>query len=160
AVRGTLEEQAKERALDNVRFLPLLPTPLFHGLLSTSDVTLVTQQRVVADIVFPSKVRTLMAAGRPVVASLNAGSEVARVVTEAGAGVVVSPEDPGSLMEAVVVLKGGQNRRRQMGVRGRAYAQAHWDPEVILPEIERELMRVARGDQTSTATPEPGDYRL
>jgi colanic acid biosynthesis glycosyl transferase WcaI len=151
AVRRTLENRAREQKLDNVRFIPLLPTPTFYELLSTSDVTLVTQQRVVADIVFPSKVRTLMAAGRPVVASLNASSEVARVVTEGGAGVVVPPENPDALLETILALRSGRDRRRQMGVQGRAYARAHWNPEGILPEMERQLVRVAVRGKSSTA---------
>jgi colanic acid biosynthesis glycosyl transferase WcaI len=156
AVRGALEDRAREQKLDNVRFIPLLPTPMFYELLSTSDLTLVTQQRVVADIVFPSKVRTLMAAGRPVVASLNAGSEVARVVTEGGAGAVVPPEDPDALLEAILALRNAGERRRRMGFQGRAYARTHWNPEAILPEMERQLLRVAGRSMPSTATRQPG----
>jgi colanic acid biosynthesis glycosyl transferase WcaI len=152
AVRGSLEDRARKQKLDNVRFVPILPTPMFYELLSTSDVTLVTQQRVVADILFPSKVRTMMAAGRPVVASLNASSEVARVVTDAGAGVVIPPEDPGALLDAILELRDGRGRRREMGVQGRLYARAHWNPEAILPEMERELLRVA-GRHMSPPTP-------
>jgi colanic acid biosynthesis glycosyl transferase WcaI len=156
AMRERLEDRARGQRLDNVRFLPLLPTPMFHELLSAADLTLVTQQRVVADIAFPSKVRTLMAAGRPVVASVNASSEVARVVSEAGAGVVMPPEDPEALLEAILALRGRPDRRRQMGIQGRAYARAHWDPEGILPEMERALLRVA-GRAVPIASPEPGD---
>jgi colanic acid biosynthesis glycosyl transferase WcaI len=159
AMRETLEQRASEWKLDNVRFLPVLPTLAFHELLSTADVTLVTQQRVVSDIVFPSKVRTLMAAGRPVVASLNAGSEVARVVIESGAGLVIPPEDPGALVEAIVALKSSRHRRLQMGIRGRAYARTHWDPEVILPEFERALLRVAFGERAVAETSEPREER-
>lgn len=156
AMRRTLEDQARERKLGNVRFLPLLATPLFHELLSAADLTLVTQQRVVADIAFPSKVRTLMAAGRPVVASVNASSEVAKVVGDAGAGVVVTPEDPQALLDSILALRGGADRRRRMGIQGRAYARANWDPKGILPEMEQALLRVA-GAALPIASSEPSD---
>jgi len=142
AVRPALEARAAAAGLGNLRILPLQPAAIFHELLAAADLTLVTQQRVVADIVFPSKVLTLLAAGKPVVASLNASSEVARVVTEAGAGVVSPAENPGALVEAVRVLRRDADRRRRMGAQGRAYARTHWDRERILPDMERTLARV------------------
>jgi len=143
AVRPRLEARATAAGLGNLRILPLQPAPIFRELLAAANLTLVTQQRVVADIVFPSKVLTLLAAGKPVVASLNASSEVARVVTEAGAGVVSPAEDADALVRAVRELRGDPERRRRMGTQGRAYARTHWDRERILPEMEQRLRRVA-----------------
>jgi len=152
AVRPGLVDGVARRGLDNVRILPLQPLPIFRELLSAIDVTLVTQQRVVADIVFPSKMLTLFAAGRPVVASVSPGSEVARVVTEARAGLVVPPEDPAALAEAVLKLR-GEERRRSMSARGREHARAHWDREKILSDMERELYRLAARRGTSPSAP-------
>jgi len=152
AVRPGLVDGVARRGLDNVRILPLQPLPIFRELLSAIDVTLVTQQRVVADIVFPSKMLTLLAAGRPVVASVSPGSEVARVVTEARAGLVVPPEDPAALAEAVLKLR-GEERRRSMSARGREHARAHWDREKILSDMERELYRLAARRGTSPSAP-------
>ena len=42
----------------------------------------------------PSKAYSILAAGRPVVASVDEGTEVARVVEKAGAGIAVPPDDP------------------------------------------------------------------
>ena len=89
AARPTLETNARELNLPNLRFLPLQPQDRFLELLAQSDVCLVTQQRAVSDIVFPSKVIMLLAAARPVIASVGTGSEVARVVAESGAGLTV-----------------------------------------------------------------------
>lgn len=104
AARPALEAQAASMGLTNLQILPLQPQERFLELLAGAGVCLVTQQANVADIVFPSKVLTLLAAGRPVVASVSAASEVARVVVEAGAGRVVRPEDAGQLASAIVEL--------------------------------------------------------
>ena len=142
AVRSTLEAQARALGLANVRFLPLQPREVFLHMLAAADICLVTQQRAVADIVFPSKVLTLLAAGCPVVASLNPGSGVARVVTDAGAGVVVAPEDPRALLEAILALWRDLEGLRVMGQRGRAYARERWDRGQILPAMEARLREV------------------
>jgi colanic acid biosynthesis glycosyl transferase WcaI len=141
AVRPALE--ARAAGLDNVRILPLQPQPVFRQLLEAADVTLVTQQRVVADIVFPSKVLTLFAAAKPVIASLNGSSEVARVVEEAGAGLVAPAEDGAALAAAVRVLRDSARRRWRMGADGRRYALERWDRERILPQMEAALVGVA-----------------
>jgi colanic acid biosynthesis glycosyl transferase WcaI len=143
AMRQTLEAQATARQLSNLRVLPLQRREMFLELLAAADVCLVTQQRTVADIVFPSKVITLLAAGRPVVASVNAKSEVARVITEAGGGIAVPPEEPEALLEAIVALRQDTTRRQAMGARGRAYARQQWDRERILPALEARLLGIA-----------------
>ena len=119
AARPTLETNARELNLPNLRFLPLQPQDRFLELLAQSDVCLVTQQRAVSDIVFPSKVIMLLAAARPVIASVGTGSEVARVVAESGAGMTVAPEDPGALADAVKHLRANPHCSAQMGRAGR-----------------------------------------
>ncbi len=115
AVKSKLQETARLRRLGNVVFLPILPGATFHDMLAASDLCLVTQQRAVADIVFPSKVLTLLSAGRPVVASLSEGSEVARVLRDAGAGVRTEPEDPGALAGCDFGCTGAPGAARRNG---------------------------------------------
>ena len=71
AARPALQARAASMKLSNLKFLPVQPSEAFHELLAATDIALITQQRVVADIVFPSKSMTLLAAGRPIVASLS-----------------------------------------------------------------------------------------
>jgi colanic acid biosynthesis glycosyl transferase WcaI len=139
SMRKPLEQRARERALGNVHFIALQPAEVFHNLLAASDLAVVTQQRSVADIVFPSKVLTLLASARPVVASLNESSEVARVLREAGAGVVVEPETPSALFESVTALRADAGRRAAMSARGRLYARQQWDRDQILARMEGQL---------------------
>ncbi|HSF32810.1 MAG TPA: WcaI family glycosyltransferase [Candidatus Tectomicrobia bacterium] len=147
AMRQTLEACATALRFSNLQFLPLQRQDMFRELLAAADLCLVTQQRTVADIVFPSKVITLLAAGRPVVASVNSRSEVARVITEAGGGVVVRPEEPEALLEALLVLSQDTAGRHAMGARGRAYARQHWDRGQILPTFETQLLSIVEQGQ-------------
>ena len=165
AVREPLQRRAARLGLNNVRFLPVQPRDVFHELLATTNVALITQQRTLADIVFPSKTQTLLASGRPIVASVNAGSEVAKAITEANAGVVVAPEDPDALLEAVISLRDDSARRLTMGRNGREYTRVHWDQErlfLLMEEKLREVVGTARPplSRDRDAMAEPVEERL
>ncbi len=142
AVRPTLEARARRMGLSNVVFVPLLPREQFERLISTSDLCLVTQRSSVADVVFPSKVLTLLAAAKPVVASVSGGSEVARVISGAAAGEVVPPEDPDALCAAIERLRADLPLRGRMGASGRRYARQHWDRDTTMQYLMTRLERV------------------
>jgi glycosyltransferase involved in cell wall biosynthesis len=67
----------------------------------------------------PSKMFEAMACGTPVV--LSARGEAATVLEEAGAGLVVPPEDPAALAAAIRRLKDHRAAAATMGRRGRAF---------------------------------------
>lgn len=139
AAEESLKQRASTLALDNVHFLPLQSQSDFIDLLAASNVALITQQRTVADIVFPSKTLTLMAAGRPLIACVNAESEVAKAVREARAGLVVEPENPRALFNAIEMLRDNPTERRQMGRHAREYARTRWDRDRILTQTTTQL---------------------
>jgi glycosyltransferase involved in cell wall biosynthesis len=72
----------------------------------------------------PTKLLEAMAAGRPLL--LAARGEAAELVQRAGAGIVVAPEDPAALAEAMRVLRAQPARRRALGLAGRRFAEAHF----------------------------------
>lgn len=161
-MRQSLEDRARNMALPNLRFLPLQPVEIFHDILAAADLCLLTQQKTVADIVFPSKLLTLLASAKPVIASVSTDSEVARVLNQSGAGVTVPAEDPNALADAVLALHRDRDRRRLMGERGRACALTHWNRERILPLMEARLQQVlsARGDARAHQTRSPAPARV
>ena len=147
-MRAKLEQNARGLRLHNVSFLPILGVKLFRDMLAASNVCLITQQKSVADIVFPSKVMTLLAAGRPIVASLSAGSEVARVIREANAGLLAPAENPEALLAAVLNLYANPLKRAAMGANGRAYARKYWNKDRILRDFEARLTETVAGHRS------------
>jgi putative colanic acid biosynthesis glycosyltransferase WcaI len=141
AMRHELQLHARARSLHNVLFLPLLDAAEFHQMLAATDIALITQQRVVSNIVFPSKTVTLLCAGCPVIASVNAESEVARAVVRSQAGEVVAPEDAGALYEAIDRLSRSPETLARMSTQARQFAEENWDERRTLPQIEEQLMR-------------------
>ncbi|MCL5669831.1 MAG: glycosyltransferase, partial [Acidobacteria bacterium] len=136
-----IKRRAAEMQLDNLRFLPLLDEADFRGLMAASDVCLVTQQRSVSEIVFPSKIVTYLAAGCPVIASVNPECEVAQILHEAGAGTVVAAEDPTALVVALSALR--RSDMRKAGENARKYASERWPSARVLGELERSLASAA-----------------
>jgi colanic acid biosynthesis glycosyl transferase WcaI len=141
AESARIQRRAVDLGLENVRFLPLLDETDFRGLLSASDICLVTQQKTALDIAFPSKVVTYLAAGRPVIASVSPVSEVAQIARESGAGKVAAAEDGAALLAAILELR--KSDLLELGNSGRAYAFTRWSAERVLGNLERSLTNVA-----------------
>ena len=84
AARPDLERRAA--GLDNVRFVDMQPKARLPEVLAAGDIHVVPLKRGLAWSSVPSKLYSILAAGRPVVASVDAGTEVARTIAQAGAG--------------------------------------------------------------------------
>ncbi|HVP65329.1 MAG TPA: WcaI family glycosyltransferase [candidate division Zixibacteria bacterium] len=149
AARNRIEARAREMQLENVRFMPVLDSMEYRGLLAASDVCLVTQLKTVSDIVFPSKTVSYLAAGCAVVGSVNAASEVARAIMESRAGLVVEPENAQKLSQAISTMR--QQDLSCYKARAREYAGQRWAPARVLGHLERTLVSVANGSEWEMA---------
>ncbi|HEY8489481.1 MAG TPA: glycosyltransferase family 4 protein [Dehalococcoidia bacterium] len=109
----------------NVSFLDLQPEGRVAGVLDAADVLLVHERRSVVSMSLPSKLTAYFAAGRPVVAAVAPGSETAREVLRAGAGLLVPPEEPAALLAALDRLHADPALAEDLGARGRRYAATH-----------------------------------
>ena len=81
----------------------------------------------------PVKLFDYMACGRPIVAS---DIEVVREITEnSGCALLVPPGNPGELAQGLALLIENEQRRRDMGKKGRAHVVAHFDRERITTRL-------------------------
>jgi colanic acid biosynthesis glycosyl transferase WcaI len=129
--RRTVEEDVARRGLRNVRFLPYQLKARLAESLSSADVSLVLQRESMTGLVVPSKLYGILASGRPAVAAVPPDCEVARVLTAHDVGVVVPPEDPARVADAVRKLYVDPAKGRQMGLRARSLAEERFDRRVI-----------------------------
>ena len=109
--------------LGNVVFVGMQPRERLGEVLAAGDVHLVPLRRGLARASVPSKLYSVLAAARPLVASVDPGTEVARTVAAAGAGVSVPPDDPGAFAAGVADLVDDPVRRRAMGEAGRRFVE-------------------------------------
>jgi colanic acid biosynthesis glycosyl transferase WcaI len=119
--------------LPNVRMIPLQPSERLGDLLGMADIHLLPQSPRAADLVLPSKLSGMLASGRPVVATCNAGTELDSVVSECGA--VVPPEDERALTDIIVKLADDPDMRDELGRKARAYAVCNFERDAVLRKI-------------------------
>lgn len=134
AAKADLERRAAGMA--NVRFAPLQPRERLPEVLSAGDIHVVPLKRGLARSSVPSKTYSILAAGRPLVASVDPGTEVARVVEQAGAGLAVAPEDPAAFTRAIAGLAAAPDEARRMGERGRAFVERWASPAAVARQYE------------------------
>ena len=130
-----LKAMAEELRLTNLRFSPLQPRETLPIQLSAADVLLITQRRAVTDIVFPGKLLYYMAAGRPILAAVSPDSETGLFITKHQVGIVVPPEEPKALAEAIRYLRSNPNEIERLGKNGRRVAEEYFDRRVVLEKF-------------------------
>ena len=73
-------------------------------------------------------------------------TELCRVVmTDAACGLVVPPENPTAMADAMRALAANPARRAEMGANGRRYAEAEMSQDVILRRFETQLLALVQG---------------
>jgi colanic acid biosynthesis glycosyl transferase WcaI len=143
AGREALERRAGRAGLGNVRFIPFQPVERVPEVLAAADVCLVPLRRGLGRGSLPSKTLSILAAGRPLLASVDDDSDVAELVRRSGAGLCLPPEDPDALAGALVALKQDAPGRRRMGAAGRRFAGEHHRPGTAVDAFERILLDAA-----------------
>lgn len=127
--RPGLEQAAA--GLPNVRFVDMQPKARLAEVAAAADIHLVPLKTGLARSSVPSKLYTILAAGRPVVASVDPGTEVARTVEAAGAGLAVPPDDAEAFTKAIVRLIEDPVEAAAMGRRGRRFVEGWASPAAV-----------------------------
>jgi colanic acid biosynthesis glycosyl transferase WcaI len=128
--------QRKAAGLSNVRFIDHQPKDRLPELLAAADVHVVPLRKGLARASVPSKMYSILAAGRPIVASVDPGTEVATVVERAGAGVTIPPDDPEAFTKAVARLVSDPEEAARMGAAGRAFVEQWASPAAVAAQYE------------------------
>lgn len=144
AARGRLESKAKKLNLTSVSFLPVQPWERVPEMLAAGDIHLVVQKREAADIVMPSKLTNILAAGKPSVATADPGTALYETLSNHKAGVVVPPENTELFVSGLVQLIDSPELREEMGKNARNYAEQYIDKEQILLDFEKKLYSLVR----------------
>ncbi len=141
--RERLIADAEKRQLKNVKFIPYQPRPRLPEVLATADVSLVLQQRGIGFTALPNKTLSTLSSGRAMIVSTDEESETAKLVKQAEAGLVVPPENPTALVEAILTLKNNIELRERMGRNGRTWAEEHHSPQTGAKQIEKILQEIS-----------------
>jgi colanic acid biosynthesis glycosyl transferase WcaI len=131
-----LAEEVEKKQLDNVIFLPMQPKEVYPDILRSSDICLSTLKRTLSAPVVPSKILSIMAAGRPVLASMPLHGDAPKLIEAAKCGLCIGPEDPQALADAILKLYHDPPLRESFGNNGRRYAESHLSREACISKFE------------------------
>lgn len=134
--RPRLEEKARALGLTNVMFTALQPRERYPMTVRASDACLVTLHKEVRTPVVPSKLLSVMAAGKPVLMSVDLSGDAPAIVRAADSGICVSPGQPAQLAEAVLSLKRDPVSAARMGANGRRYVERHFSKCACVAQYE------------------------
>ncbi len=132
-----LEKYRQKRGADNVLLLPFQPREKLPEMLAAADVSMVLQKHNIISINMPSKIQVLLASGRPIIASVPLNGTAAEVIQSSGGGIVVPPENPKLLSQAILQLYSNPSLIQELATKGRRYAEENYSFETALDRYER-----------------------
>jgi colanic acid biosynthesis glycosyl transferase WcaI len=143
---GSAKDELVQRlgGRSNVVFAGYQPIERLAEVLATGDIHLVPLKRGLAASSVPSKSYSILAAGRPMLAAIDEGTEVDRVVTTADAGIAVPPDDVDAFCAALTTLADDPVRRGELGANGRRWVEQWASPAAIAEQYEVLLNELRR----------------
>lgn len=143
AAREELERSSRQRRLENIVFMPLQPAEKLAPMLATADVHLILQKRGASDLVMPSKLTGILAAGGVALVTADIGTELHRIVDGLQLGLVVEPESVESIYEGILHLLSDARLCEVLRSNARRYAEQQLEKSVVLTEFETQLLSLA-----------------
>lgn len=135
--RPALEKLTEELQLeDSVTFYGSVPPEKIPAINGFADALLVSlSDSPDLGLTVPAKIASCMAAGKPLLASMN--GEGARAVAESGGGLVSPACDANSLAENMLTLcRMDPSQRAKMGQKAKAYYESYYRRAELLRQIE------------------------
>jgi colanic acid biosynthesis glycosyl transferase WcaI len=142
AMRSRLEQQVRDLALTNVRFLPYQPKARLSESLSAADLHLVPLDPRVADCLMPSKLYGILASGTPLLAIAPQECELADLVRQHRVGQVVAAGQPQVLATAIEEVVADPEEIDAMGRRARDLAEKRFDRHQVTARFAQLLKSV------------------
>jgi colanic acid biosynthesis glycosyl transferase WcaI len=140
SARAALEAMAAGQA--NVVFGDFQPADRLAEVLGTADLHVVPLHAGLGSVSVPSKTYSILAAGRPILASIDPETEVQRILETSGAGVAVPPDDPEAFIDGIRKLLADPERLESMGLRGREFVENGVSPRAVAESYVDLIRRV------------------
>ena len=136
AARKSLQDEVKATEIDNVYFADYQPIERLSEVLASGDIHVVPLKTGLASVSVPSKMYSILSAGRPVVAAIDAGTEIPRTLAESGAGIAVAPDNEAEFILALQILISDGAKRVAMGALGRTWVEHHASAGAVAKRYE------------------------
>jgi glycosyltransferase involved in cell wall biosynthesis len=137
--KSLLETAVKTLKLKNISILESRPRAEQQVFLNACDVGVVSLVEKMRGVSMPSRTYNILAAGKPILALCDPGSEIAKVVIEEEAGWVIGPNDSKSLKNAILKIVEDPSLLRKYGENGRRAALEKYSLEMAVSKYEEAI---------------------
>lgn len=141
AEKDNLIKIKEEKKLDNVIFLPLQPKKNMPKIMASIDAAIVPLKKLnLFKGAFPSKIYETMCSEVPIILAVE--GDVADMIYKADAGIVVKPENPKEMAQAVLRLYNDEALVKRLGHNGRKYVIENYSRQNITRKLEQLLLEI------------------
>jgi glycosyltransferase involved in cell wall biosynthesis len=138
AEKERLQSLVKDQNISNILFLEPQPPEFIARLYTIASAGFVCLKKLpFLECARPSKIFPVMASGKPVI--FSGAGEGANLIERANAGIVVPPEDPLALADAVRQMVNNENLFTDLGSNGRRYAENHLRWSILVQRWLKDL---------------------
>jgi glycosyltransferase involved in cell wall biosynthesis len=137
--RPWVQNEIEKNRLTNVYLLDELPRDQQTTFLNACDVGLVSLVNDMYGLAVPSRTYNLLAAGKPILAIIEANSEVERIIAEERVGWVVEPQNPDKLLAAIYTIYEARDQLHEISLRARATAALKYNRENSIEKYQKVL---------------------
>ncbi|MFN2302538.1 MAG: glycosyltransferase family 4 protein, partial [Anaerolineales bacterium] len=145
------QEEGKRLKLQNIVWLPMQPWRVYPEILASSNLSMINLHPSLKTPVVPSKLISIMAAARPVIACLPAESDARKIIDKAGCGLCVDAGDAKALSTAIIELSSNPELAKQLGHKGRIYMESNFARSVCTRKMEAVLILARRKSKYFTS---------
>ena len=128
--------EALAAGLPNVHFGAYQPVERLSEVLATGDVHVVPLKTGLGRVSVPSKTYSILAAGRPILAAIDPGTEVPRILEQSRAGRSVAPDRADLFVAALRDLLADPDGLTTAGRSGRTWVEQHVSPAAVAERYE------------------------
>ena len=137
-----IESYVNEHNMKNVVFIPYQDKEDLNYSLNASDVQLVVNAKGIKGVSCPSKYYGVAAAGIPVLAVLEKGSEIRCIIEETNGGLISDPEDYEDVEKNIrwFIENADSNEFKEMGSRGHDYLVANLTKDMSVEKYKENIL--------------------
>ncbi len=143
AKKAHIQARIAAEEITNVHLFDFVPEEEYADLLASADVCLVTLEAGMEGLCVPSKFYSILASGRPTLATMRPESEIAYTLEEAHCGVRVDLNSPDAIVTALLKLRSDREALDRMGQNARSVFDSKYTNEIVASRLRMILERAS-----------------
>jgi colanic acid biosynthesis glycosyl transferase WcaI len=143
--REWLATKISQEKSKNIILLPYQPRSVVPEIYASSDVCLVPLKGGTAQETFPSKIYTILSAGRASLVAADENSELTWLVRKAQSGWSVPPDCEDSLVNAIEYAYHNRQETFEKGKNGRDYVVQYHSRQAVAVQFDHLIRQLVRG---------------